>query len=172
MPSFPPVHSFRYVRQHPKQILVFPLHLPVRQLQFDKLRGRSLRKRAIGFAILIVVLGAVLATSLIIGDLTPADRGNDLANLPGNLLLAAMGCSFVFALAGYAASAESPRISQTRSILIIATVVIIAFLIGTPNPRNKMPDPKAWLATTTPIVAGLVICAVLVFINCRGLPKN
>ena len=128
---------------------------------------RAMKWGAIGFAIPIVVLGAIFVNSLIFGELTPTDRENDLANLPVSLLLPAIGCSFVFTLAGYAASAESPRVSPTRSILIITSVVIIALLIVTPNPRYKMLNPHAWLGNSIPVVAGLITCAIIVGINKR-----
>ena len=73
----------------------------------------------------------------------------------------------MFLFRSLTASAESPRVSPTRLILIIALVVIIAFLIVAPNARYKVSNPNAWLENSIPVVAGLITCAIIVGINKR-----
>ncbi len=133
---------------------------------------KSLFFGMIGFLIPIVLFGLIAICIFTFVDIHPNDRQQDIQNLPATILIPAVGCAFIFALAGFAADESKSGISFIRSLMIVSSAILIAVIATAPRVRTKRIDPKAWIEVVVPIGIGILTSLVIVVYNHKKRRSN
>ncbi len=123
---------------------------------------------ALGFAIPAGVIGLIAFYHFSFHEIHPMDRANDLARLPGMILIPSLGLGILFGLSIVASSTSNRGMTFIQSLIVVAAATLNAILATRPTVRHKAIDPNAWMETVIPLSAAIV-ATVVVFSYARWM---
>lgn len=129
---------------------------------------KSLLFAALGFAIPAGVIGLIAIYHFSFHEIHPMDRANDLARLPGMILIPSLGLGILFGLSAFASHAPNCGMTFIRSLIVVAGATLIAILATRPRVRYKAIDPNAWMETVIPLSVAIV-ATIVVFSYARWM---
>lgn len=122
----------------------------------------------IGFLVPVLLIGAVAIFVFTFTEIHPFDRQADMQRLPFTMLPPALGCAYLFALAGFASYAPKHGVNLIRSLLIISATMVIP--LAAMQPHSKMDSNIiAWISL---VLVTSITCGIFVIFGERKIGSN
>ena len=134
-------------------------------MKLDSRSGKMLTYSAVGFAIPAVVIGLIAIYRLTFHDIHPMDRQNDIARLPGIILIPSLGLALLFGLAALGSFTPTAGMSFIRSLLVISVPTTIAVFATRQSVPRRAIDPDAWMQTAIPVAVALITTIAVLLYN-------
>jgi hypothetical protein len=138
--------------------------------------AKALQYSVVGFMIPIVVICAATFWNLATNEVHPIDRENDIAQLPGMVLIPSIGIAILFGLSALGSFTPNRGLSFLRSLIFIAgstLAVIYATYSDNPKRGNEPIDPSPWITEIAiPMFVALMATTFVLYLGTGSETTN